>query len=233
MGLDFVEVVMAVEEEFGIEIPDEHVGDFHTPGHMYVYLAQRLSASRAAADVCPNQYVFHRVRRMLTGMLPIRRANVRLDTNLEALFPLADREDAWWRFAQGLPWIDTDLGFPRAYLPTVWLALYGSGIAASAIAFGAAGASFAATFGALFALLLTMIASKCPGPRRVFPHGARTVRDLVAHGVAMNFVRGELVGQQATDDRLWKRLSRTIAAQAGVEREQVRPGSRWGDLFDC
>lgn len=233
MGLDFVEVVMAVEEEFGIEIPDEDIGQFHTPGHMYVYVAQRLSASRTAGDLCPNQFVFHRIRRMLTAALPIRRSDVRLDTKLESLFPLAARQDAWWQFAQHLPWIEAELGFPRAYLPTVWFALYASAIAAGAIMLGADGAGLAAAVGAPVALLLTMIVSKCPGPRRVFPHDASSVRDLVAHGVAMNFVRGELVGLRSTDNRIWNRLSRAIAVQAGVEREQVRPDSRWSDLLDC
>ena len=41
-SLDVVELIMAVEEEFGIEIPDEDVEKVTTVGNMVDYIASKL-----------------------------------------------------------------------------------------------------------------------------------------------------------------------------------------------
>ena len=37
-SLDAVEIIMAIEDEFGIEVPDEAVENFHTVGDVVAYL---------------------------------------------------------------------------------------------------------------------------------------------------------------------------------------------------
>ena len=41
-SLDVVELVMALEEEFGIEIPDEEVGEIKTVGDAVTYIQKKL-----------------------------------------------------------------------------------------------------------------------------------------------------------------------------------------------
>jgi acyl carrier protein len=41
-SLDVVELVMALEEEFGIEIPDEEVGEIKTVGDAVNYIQKKL-----------------------------------------------------------------------------------------------------------------------------------------------------------------------------------------------
>jgi acyl carrier protein len=43
-SLDVVELVMAFEDEFGIEIPDEEVGNIKTVGNATEYIQKKLSA---------------------------------------------------------------------------------------------------------------------------------------------------------------------------------------------
>ena len=43
-SLDIVELVMAMEEEFDIEIPDEHADRLQTIGSAVEYLKERLAA---------------------------------------------------------------------------------------------------------------------------------------------------------------------------------------------
>ncbi|MDR5709506.1 MAG: acyl carrier protein [Armatimonadota bacterium] len=43
-SLDVVELVMALEEEFGIEIPDEEAEKIRTVGQAVQYIEQRLAA---------------------------------------------------------------------------------------------------------------------------------------------------------------------------------------------
>ncbi len=42
-SLDVVELVMALEEAFDIEVPDEHVEELRTIGDIEYYLSKRLS----------------------------------------------------------------------------------------------------------------------------------------------------------------------------------------------
>jgi acyl carrier protein len=41
-SLDVVELVMALEEEFGIDIPDEEVGEIKTVGDAVTYITKKL-----------------------------------------------------------------------------------------------------------------------------------------------------------------------------------------------
>ncbi len=47
-SLDVVELVMALEEEFGIEIPDEDAEKIRTVGEAVQYIEQRLAAKERA-----------------------------------------------------------------------------------------------------------------------------------------------------------------------------------------
>jgi acyl carrier protein len=42
-SLDMVEITLAIEEKFGIEIPDDDAERFHTLHDIYTYLDQRLN----------------------------------------------------------------------------------------------------------------------------------------------------------------------------------------------
>ena len=46
-SLDVVELVMALEEEFGIEVPDEDVENIRTVGDIVEYVGSRAEAANA------------------------------------------------------------------------------------------------------------------------------------------------------------------------------------------
>lgn len=61
MGLDIVELVLAVEERFQLEIPDEEAQCLETPRQLVDYVAQRRQAtSREYAQI--EEIVFEVVR---------------------------------------------------------------------------------------------------------------------------------------------------------------------------
>lgn len=81
MGLDIVELVMACEEHFGIEIPDRIAAGLLTPRHVVDYVSTRVPM--AAADRCLTQHTFYRVRRGLratVGSGTVVEPATRLDT---------------------------------------------------------------------------------------------------------------------------------------------------------
>jgi hypothetical protein len=63
MGLDTVELVMAFEEAFRIDIPNAVASEMITPRHTIDYVASRLGT--APADHCLTQQIFYRLRRGL------------------------------------------------------------------------------------------------------------------------------------------------------------------------
>jgi hypothetical protein len=63
MGLEIVELVIAVEELFDIAIPDEVAAGLLTPRHVMDYVSTRVPT--APPDRCLTQHTFYKVRRGL------------------------------------------------------------------------------------------------------------------------------------------------------------------------
>jgi hypothetical protein len=99
MGLDLVEYVMAVEEAFGIDIPDVDAACLETPGMVIEYLCVRLNESRDGPPLV--QTAFYWLRRALADELGISRNLIRPDTTISALTDRPEN-DVWRAVARRL-----------------------------------------------------------------------------------------------------------------------------------
>jgi len=90
---DPVAVVMAIEEKFGITIPDEEAEKITTMGQLYDYVVTRVA--RGQAQVCVTSAAFYRLRRALGEVCGVPRERVRSRARLEDLLPLHDRPHYW------------------------------------------------------------------------------------------------------------------------------------------
>ena len=106
MGLDSVELVLAIQEEFGIEIADVDAGQIFTVGQMYDYLRHKLRSTPPVH--CITQRMFYRVRRALSENYGLPRNSISLDARLNDLVPGEELKEAW-------PYLDlfAELEFPR------------------------------------------------------------------------------------------------------------------------
>ena len=95
MGLDLVEFVMAVEDAFGLAIPDVDAERLTTPGRLIEYLVARLPPGAPEAGACLSQRAFYMLRRATCARLGADRRVVRADTPLAAFFAGAAGERAW------------------------------------------------------------------------------------------------------------------------------------------
>ena len=92
MGLDGVELVMAVEEEFGIIISDAEVETMITPRDMITRVSESVGAidKRSSVPVppmhCRSQRAFYRIRRAIQKTADVERRLIRPDTDLSKLF---------------------------------------------------------------------------------------------------------------------------------------------------
>jgi hypothetical protein len=89
MGLDTVYLLTAVEEAFGIEIPEAAAQRMRTPRDMGDFVCERLGV-RSGGD-CRTRRTFHRVRRALCSAYGLPRGAVRPATPLA---PLLDSQNA-------------------------------------------------------------------------------------------------------------------------------------------
>lgn len=91
-GLDTVEMVMAIEEEFGVDIPDEDAERITTVGEMYHWLRRRLSEM---PHECLTQKMFYKLRRALIENYKIERRMIKPDTKVTDLLSLEEVEQGW------------------------------------------------------------------------------------------------------------------------------------------
>lgn len=96
MGLDAVELVMAVEEKFGISISDEEATKALTVGDLKGLVRAKLDISDAAG--CLTQRAFHLIRRNATAEFGVLRRSLRPDTSLETVVPQSTRRESWQHF---------------------------------------------------------------------------------------------------------------------------------------
>ena len=69
MGLDGVELLMAVEEEFGLRISDEDGARMITVGDMHDYVVAQL---RARGEMPSEEAIWQKVREIIIEQLGIR-----------------------------------------------------------------------------------------------------------------------------------------------------------------
>jgi acyl carrier protein len=92
-GLDSVELLLAIEEEFGVDIPDERAEKITTVGEMYDYLQARVSATPAVD--CLTQKIFYKLRRALLATYKVKRSEITPETRLDALLSRDELEQGW------------------------------------------------------------------------------------------------------------------------------------------
>ncbi len=68
MGLDAVEMIVAVEEEFGITIPAADAEKMGTPGHLIAYV-QKTLGSNQEGSLHRNDEIRKRVRGIISDQL--------------------------------------------------------------------------------------------------------------------------------------------------------------------
>jgi hypothetical protein len=82
MGLDGVELVLSVEDEFGIGIDDADAANLTTPRILADYVITRLGHVGTIKGRCLSQGGFYRIRSVLVRMFGASRKDVRPDSSI-------------------------------------------------------------------------------------------------------------------------------------------------------
>ena len=216
MGLDGVELVMEVEDEFGVTIEDEVAGSLQTIGDLARYVTWQMRSKWPRVS-CQTTKCFYEVRRLLLEKLPVKRRDIRPSTRLNDLITRRLRRRILKSLSKRSLWVPTlqppgvmkwiGLVFGLAAGLTVGVLSMLAGQILGGIVLGVA--TFYATWTASYLLLIPFAVR--------FPAGYETVGDLVRR-VTLNYDAKDEI-----DVRVLDRVRRIVSEQMGVPIEKLAP----------
>lgn len=98
MGLDFVEIVMEIEDQFGITFKLDELTNVRSVGDLISVIRSRLSA--AAILTCPCLTQFHRLRRLVRETTGDSDLRIRPKTSIQATLTTEECRRLWHRLPE-------------------------------------------------------------------------------------------------------------------------------------
>jgi len=225
MGLDGVELILDIEEEFRVEIPDDEAGRMTTVGELWDYL--KTHAAMSDPETCATSAAFYALRRGLTQVAGVPREEIRPATELPTLFPKEARRNKWHALQR-----EIDLTLPNLVLAT-WLrrALDVAGyLGAGAIAAGVWYSGWQITAALLvmpcWAALMFLLEAVATPWKTELNSGWSTAGGLARVVVGLNPNAWRADQRQSAEVR-WERLRALISKQLGVPLNLVAPEARF------
>lgn len=227
MGLDAVEIIMDVEEAFGIQVDDECVSRVRTVGDLYELIVQETlkretSNSRASCSQCLSAATFRLIRRGLQRNLHLEVARLRPGDRLEAFFPRVGRRQLWNTLQRSLdiklPALVRSIGVVTALTlvtiaSAVFVGLYTVRHTTHVFSIGSALAA-AAAVGFILARLSRPLATH-------FDRTAETFRNFTYAVLARNCSVLSARFRICTSTDIWDALREIIIEQLGVKPQRV------------
>jgi len=95
MGLDLVELIIRIEDTFGIQIPDRLATGLTTPRKVTDFILSQVEVSKDSRS-CLSQKAFYSLRREFIQQLSLPRRQFVPEAKLKELLP-EDRRDQVWK----------------------------------------------------------------------------------------------------------------------------------------
>jgi acyl carrier protein len=211
MGLDAVELVMAVEEEFKVDLPAEEAVQCETVGKLVDLVHSKVRQS--AADPCLSQRGFYVVRKTLMGVLGLERSRITPESVLENLIPRDDRVTVWRKVFQSL---QGDSAVAPTLICPRWMKWMTSLVIPGTVCVLITALTwlpFIAAF--LIAVVAGLLTGLTTIPFRIeFPASCSRVKDLVRYV-------GSLDPRVWSKETVFVKLREIIVEQLGVKESQV------------
>jgi acyl carrier protein len=225
MSLDSVELVMEMEETFGIVFDDLDAEYIGTVGQAYRYILRKLELK--AIIPCPSASIFYRLRLALMARSGADRRNIRPASRIEDFLPERGRREAWLALRDEVGMTMPRLEFGPGLTLATWL-LGLMPILAVVAAWGTLG-GFSTSLAA--SVLVSSLVLSFSSPITAYlalgrfaakiPRGCETIRGTVESilGRRRLYCQGDVRTWQS--DEVWFTLRELISEQLGVPRDQV------------
>jgi acyl carrier protein len=237
VGLEVVEIVMDVEETFGISLPDARVSEIRTVGELNECIADILGHDLDEASV--TKIVLDRLRSAITSVDGTAASRIDSDTRLPSLFPYGGRKSAWKRLEASLDLPLPPLDRPRplnGLLTVVAIALgWLFGLLTLVVIVppeidppGWLVAPLGVIFGLLAMYLCWRLGRWLTLPlARIFPRNLDTVGNLTELIVRQHYGRVVKQEQRFSRDEVWSILQEIVAGVLRVDPQRVTPEARF------
>ena len=216
MGLDFVEVVMEIENRFGITIKYEETGSVRSVGDLVRLIQSRVDAARILT--CPNLANFHVLRRLVRDVTGQSDQRIRPSQRIDDHLSLEQRQRLWKRLPEILGTFPHDLRAPRwvrRFLLFAWFCIFITAIGYS-FAVDVLFIPIAVLVSAFIAILLFLFGS---GFRSDAPRGWETFGDVTKRLTGTQMATKNL--HLATEGLILSELQKIFSDVIGVSPKLV------------
>ena len=234
MGLDSVELVMALEEEFGTEIPDAAAERMRTPRDVIDFFAAKVYWD---PHRCTSRAGFYQFRRTCISALGLKREQVRPDTKLIALLPPEGIRLTWqqlgeamsvryicWPDLEFVKWVD-GLRFIVCLLVVAVCTITAGSMD---VLFGYLAFFLSFLLAAMADMLLT---ERLEPYRIVLPKKVITVGDLIHKIVPRDWVKAQGAIHQWDRERVAKRVKEIVIAELGIDEKIYHEDAKFIEDF--
>lgn len=233
MGMDGVEIIMEIEDRFGIEIPDEEWPEVATMRGLQRLVESHLDRGRRLQPVegpCPSFAPFFAVRRALVALAEVEPGQIRPRAPLAELLPREGRRELWqqlqYRTAIALP----ELQLPK---PVAWMTGLTGALAMLAIIgavaqpVGVAAVMGAIVLGMVCLVPVWLLLQTMARPLAVcIPEDCRTVGAIVQCAGRWEYPeQREEPPLEYNSPRVWEELVEIVSEILSVPQSEIRPES--------
>jgi len=228
MGLDSIEILMKVEDSFGIRIPDKEAQQIVTVGDFHNAVWRQLSGR--SSDVCQSQRLFYTLRRSFAEKTGFPSLQITLETVPQVIFPARNRRQEYLAFSE-----TSNLKLPALVLEKFWssvlttlgiAAIIGS-LAASILLVNVFNYSKWMFIMPIAGIVLTVMFSDLLASRRTVISAA-SMRDFTQQVLALNY--SSLSANEGTNQQeMQVIINHIIADMVGIDVKEISPDKKIAD----
>ncbi len=230
MGLNFVEIIMEVEDRFGIQIEDGSIEHIRTVRDLAEHIRPQLHVEQR--DFCLSNVVSNRLQRALMEHCGLTRLQVDCGSRIDDLVPVHQRRQLWTALEAS-----TDLQLPELLRPPRqrWL-VYSPFIVAGALALAVFAYFNNGGPWHLLLILLVAVFAWAALPlvlmlkHKTRDHAVHVPKSIVTFGdladLTYRLNRHRLYHQYGmTEDEIYRELVDIISSELGLKPEEITPDS--------
>ena len=221
MGLDGVELIMEVEDEFGITIPDSDAAEMRTVGDLVTLCFDRIHATKTMR--CPSMPCFLSLRRLVREVRNDPELKLRPGDVVEDLLKVTERKRLWRRLPELLDSAPRELRRPPWFRKTLVVVVLAFPVALLVVCPWRAEFMlliWMATFG--FGILLNLLTLRF---RTRTPSGYDTLGDITKRMVGLQIATNP--PDRDDYESVFAIVKQLVVDQLGVEYDEVVPGARF------
>ncbi len=228
MGLDIVELIMAVEDTFEISVEDSSAERIVTVGDLHAFVLSRHSVS--VNGTCLTSHTFYRLRSALVESSEACRTEISPRSQLDLLVEGHQRRATWRKLEDHLGWDLPSLERPkviRSFFQAAALAAIGFMVSLPALGLVSISQALVGGVGFSFAFAFLLAATR---PLTIcLPSGVQTVGQAAESLLRLNFSAIERSCGIRSEGEVWTAVKSIVVDQLGVPPRHVTPEARLVD----